>query len=68
MHQLFLCQFKGEEYLSISSFEEVMAIVERYKPENWHEFEKYLRRDDPPGYNEYFLHCMMEGCPSIREI
>lgn len=53
MHQLFLCQFKGEEYLSISTFEEVMAIVERYKPENWNEFEKYLRRDDPPGYNEY---------------
>lgn len=53
MHQLFLCQFKGEEYLSIITSEEVMAIVERYKPENWNEFEKYLRRDDPPGYNEY---------------
>ncbi|WP_293942807.1 MULTISPECIES: hypothetical protein [unclassified Sphingobacterium] len=53
MHQLFLCQFKGEEYLSISNLEDVMAIVERYKPENWNEFEKYLRRNDPPGYNEY---------------
>lgn len=30
-----------------------MAIVERYKPENQNEFEKYLRRNDPPGYNEY---------------
>lgn len=54
MHELFLCQFKGEEYVSISSLDEIMAIVERYKPENWNEFEKYLRRDDPPGYNEYF--------------
>ncbi|MDR2270186.1 MAG: hypothetical protein LBF27_04690 [Sphingobacterium sp.] len=53
MHQLFLCQFKGEEYLSISTLEEVMTIVEHYKPENWNEFEKYLRRDDPLGYNEY---------------
>ncbi|PUV24136.1 hypothetical protein [Sphingobacterium athyrii] len=33
MHQLFLCQFKGEEYLSISNLEDVMAIVERYRPE-----------------------------------
>ncbi|RKF38918.1 hypothetical protein BCY89_26595 [Sphingobacterium siyangense] len=63
MHQLFLCQFKGEEFLSISSFEEVMAIVERYKPENWHEFEKYLRRDDPPGYNEYFAELYDGGLP-----
>ncbi|WP_293901814.1 MULTISPECIES: hypothetical protein [unclassified Sphingobacterium] len=53
MHQLLLCQFKGEEYLSISRLEDVMAIVERYKPANQNEFEKYLRRNDPPGYNEY---------------
>ncbi|QIH34138.1 hypothetical protein [Sphingobacterium sp. DR205] len=53
MHQLFLCKFKGEEYVSISSLEDMMAIVERYKPENWNEFERYLRRNDAPGYNEY---------------
>lgn len=61
MHQLFLCKFKGREFLNISPAEKIAAKINQSKPENWSEFETYLRRDDPPRYNEYFAELLVES-------
>ncbi|PDS24109.1 hypothetical protein B0A77_08955 [Flavobacterium branchiophilum] len=52
-NQIYLCEIKGRKFIDITNEERIHYLVESSRDDKRSDFEKYLQRDDPPGFNEY---------------
>lgn len=51
--EVYLCEQKDEVFIKVETAENIQNLIEREKDENRSEFERYLHRNDPPGFHEF---------------